>query len=39
MPMPEPRVAVVMGSDSDWTVMSDASATLTEFGVEHEVEV
>jgi 5-(carboxyamino)imidazole ribonucleotide mutase len=28
-----------MGSDSDWTVMSDASATLTEFGVEHEVEV
>jgi 5-(carboxyamino)imidazole ribonucleotide mutase len=37
--MPEPRVAVVMGSDSDWTVMSDASATLTEFGVEHEVEV
>jgi len=39
MPMPETRVAVVMGSDSDWTVMSDASATLTEFGVEHEVEV
>lgn len=39
MPMPEPRVAVVMGSDSDWTVMRDASETLTEFGVEHEVEV
>jgi 5-(carboxyamino)imidazole ribonucleotide mutase len=28
-----------MGSDSDWTVMRDASETLTEFGVEHEVEV
>lgn len=37
--MPEPRVAVVMGSDSDWAVMRDASETLTEFGVEHEVEV
>ncbi|MES2092827.1 MAG: 5-(carboxyamino)imidazole ribonucleotide mutase [Actinomycetota bacterium] len=32
-------VAVVMGSDSDWTVMKDAAATLTEFGVTHEVEV
>ena len=28
-----------MGSDSDWTVMTDAAAALTEFGVEHEVEV
>ncbi len=37
--MPEPIVAVVMGSDSDWAVMSDASAVLKEFGVEHEVEV
>ncbi|NEN06993.1 5-(carboxyamino)imidazole ribonucleotide mutase [Diaminobutyricibacter tongyongensis] len=34
-----PRVAVVMGSDSDWTVMQDASAVLEEFGVDHEVEV
>jgi 5-(carboxyamino)imidazole ribonucleotide mutase len=28
-----------MGSDSDWTVMQDASAVLKEFGVDHEVEV
>ncbi|WP_345763808.1 5-(carboxyamino)imidazole ribonucleotide mutase [Diaminobutyricibacter sp. McL0608] len=34
-----PRVAVVMGSDSDWTVMQEASAVLEEFGVDHEVEV
>ena len=37
--MPEPIVAVVMGSDSDWTVMQDAAAVLTEFGIAHEVEV
>jgi 5-(carboxyamino)imidazole ribonucleotide mutase len=34
-----PIVGVVMGSDSDWSVMSDASAVLSEFGVDHEVEV
>jgi 5-(carboxyamino)imidazole ribonucleotide mutase len=28
-----------MGSDSDWTVMADAAAALTEFGIPHEVEV
>jgi 5-(carboxyamino)imidazole ribonucleotide mutase len=28
-----------MGSDSDWSVMKDAAAALTEFGVAHEVEV
>jgi 5-(carboxyamino)imidazole ribonucleotide mutase len=32
-------VAIVMGSDSDWTVMADAAAALKEFGVSHEVEV
>lgn len=32
-------VAVVMGSDSDWSVMKDAAAALTEFGIAHEVEV
>jgi 5-(carboxyamino)imidazole ribonucleotide mutase len=32
-------VAVVMGSDSDFTVMVDAVTALTEFGIEHEVEV
>jgi 5-(carboxyamino)imidazole ribonucleotide mutase len=34
-----PLVGVVMGSDSDWAVMADASAVLTDFGVPHEVEV
>ena len=34
-----PLIGVVMGSDSDWRVMSDASQVLTEFGVPHEVEV
>ena len=28
-----------MGSDSDWSVMADAAAALTEFGIAHEVEV
>ena len=37
--VPEPRVAVVMGSDSDWSVMQDAAAALTEFGIPFEVEV
>ena len=37
--MPEPLVAVVMGSDSDWPVMSEAAAVLGEFGVAYEVEV
>ena len=32
-------VGVVMGSDSDWTVMSDAAAILKDFGIEFEVEV
>lgn len=34
-----PLVGVVMGSDSDWRVLSDASQVLTDFGVAHEVEV
>ena len=34
-----PIVAVVMGSDSDWSVMQDAAAALTEFGISHEVDV
>ncbi len=32
-------VAVVMGSDSDWSVMSDAATALGEFGIAHEVRV
>jgi 5-(carboxyamino)imidazole ribonucleotide mutase len=34
-----PLVGVVMGSDSDWRVMSDASQVLTDFGIAHEVDV
>ncbi|CAN5285543.1 5-(carboxyamino)imidazole ribonucleotide mutase [soil metagenome] len=37
--VPTPLVAIVMGSDSDWRVMADAAAALTEFGIAHEVEV
>ena len=37
--MTQPLVGVVMGSDSDWTVMSDAAQALKEFGIEYEVEV
>ncbi|MCU1407183.1 MAG: purE, partial [Glaciihabitans sp.] len=37
--VPLPRVAVVMGSDSDWPVMKDAASALAEFGIEVEVEV
>ncbi len=36
---PSPLVGVVMGSDSDWRVMKDASEALTSFGIAHEVEV
>ena len=39
-PTAEPaRVAVVMGSDSDWPVMAAAAAALAEFGVRYEVRV
>jgi 5-(carboxyamino)imidazole ribonucleotide mutase len=34
-----PVVGVVMGSDSDWRVMADASQALSDFGIPHEVEV
>jgi 5-(carboxyamino)imidazole ribonucleotide mutase len=37
--MSNPKVGVVMGSDSDWSVMSDAAQALKEFGIEYEVEV
>jgi 5-(carboxyamino)imidazole ribonucleotide mutase len=32
-------VGVIMGSDSDWPVMSGAAEALTEFGIPHEVHV
>jgi len=34
-----PQVGVIMGSDSDWPVMSAAADALREFDVEHEVRV
>jgi len=34
-----PLVGVVMGSDSDWSVMSDAAQILREFGIPFEVQV
>lgn len=37
--MANPLVGVVMGSDSDWSVMSDAAQVLKDFGIEYQVEV
>ena len=37
--MTNPLVGVVMGSDSDWSVMSDSAEALKQFGIEYEVEV
>lgn len=34
-----PMVGIMMGSQSDWDVMSRADALLTEFGVPHEARV
>jgi 5-(carboxyamino)imidazole ribonucleotide mutase len=34
-----PRVGVIMGSDSDWSVMTDAADALAEFDVSYEVGV
>ncbi|KUH81270.1 MULTISPECIES: 5-(carboxyamino)imidazole ribonucleotide mutase [unclassified Mycobacterium] len=36
---PAPRVGLIMGSDSDWSVMEDAAHALAEFGVPFEVGV
>jgi 5-(carboxyamino)imidazole ribonucleotide mutase len=37
--MNQPLVGVVMGSDSDWSVMADAVQALKDFGIDSEVEV
>ncbi|MFM7013496.1 MAG: 5-(carboxyamino)imidazole ribonucleotide mutase [Actinomycetota bacterium] len=37
--MTNPLVGVVMGSDSDWSVMSDAAQALKDFAIDYEVEV
>ncbi|MDR0432483.1 MAG: 5-(carboxyamino)imidazole ribonucleotide mutase [Bifidobacteriaceae bacterium] len=33
------RVGIIMGSDSDWPVMSGAADALTDLGIEYEVDV
>ncbi|MDO5034515.1 MAG: 5-(carboxyamino)imidazole ribonucleotide mutase [Actinomycetaceae bacterium] len=33
------QVGIVMGSDSDWKVMSEAAAVMKDFGVEYEAHV
>jgi 5-(carboxyamino)imidazole ribonucleotide mutase len=37
--MSNPRVAIIMGSDSDWPVMQEAADVLTSFGVAFEKDV
>jgi 5-(carboxyamino)imidazole ribonucleotide mutase len=39
MTAPQPRVGVIMGSDSDWSVMEHAAHALAEFDVPFEVGV
>jgi phosphoribosylaminoimidazole carboxylase PurE protein len=39
MKPPAPRIGILMGSDSDWEVMSAAAKRLDAFGVEYEVTV
>ena len=39
MPEQQPRVGIVMGSDSDWSVMADAAEALAEFDMPFEVGV
>lgn len=37
--MKKPLVSIIMGSDSDLPIMSEASATLKKFGIQHEVKI
>ena len=39
MSQTSPRVGIVMGSDSDWPVMSAAAEALAEFGIAYEADV
>ena len=39
MPDQTARVGIVMGSDSDWPVMSDAGEALREFDIDYEADV
>ncbi|MBI1978220.1 MAG: 5-(carboxyamino)imidazole ribonucleotide mutase [Candidatus Omnitrophica bacterium] len=37
--MANPRVSIIMGSDSDLEIMSEAAKSLSEFGISHEIQV
>ena len=37
--MSKPKVAIIMGSDSDWPVMKNAAQMLADFGVSYEAKV
>lgn len=37
--MPQPLVGIVMGSDSDWSVMQHAAQQLTQFDIPHETRI
>lgn len=37
--MEQPRISIVMGSDSDLPVMKQAAEILAEFGVAHEIDI
>jgi phosphoribosylaminoimidazole carboxylase PurE protein len=37
--MAKPQVSIVMGSDSDLEMMKEAAKALSDFGVEHEVQI
>ena len=39
MTKPLPKVAIIMGSDSDWPVMKQAAQMLADFGVAYEAKV
>jgi 5-(carboxyamino)imidazole ribonucleotide mutase len=39
MQAPEPIVAVIMGSQSDWQIMRAATAILEQFAIPHEVRI
>ena len=37
--MEKPRVSIVMGSDSDLDIMTEAAKTLSDFGIPHEIQI
>lgn len=37
--MAEPRIGIIMGSQSDWPTMKEAAEVLDEFGVEYEARI